>query len=179
MDLLGSPFTIYTDHRTLRHFTRQHDLSQWQVHWQETLSQYDYSIEYIKGEDNTVTDALSRLPILTPITVATTKTITTDETLLQQIRDGYQTDKFALKLLQCVDPSVSMRPAKGLPIKIDMDLNDPSLGICLINGLLFLGDRLVIPKVGGVCKCLFHLAHNTMGHFGAEKSYEHLRSSYY
>ena len=62
VDLLGSPFFIYTDHKTLENFNTQKDLSRRQARWMEFLSQYDAKIIYIKGDDNTVADALSRLP---------------------------------------------------------------------------------------------------------------------
>ncbi|EEB97490.1 hypothetical protein MPER_03181, partial [Moniliophthora perniciosa FA553] len=61
-DLLGEQFTIYTDHRTLENFSTQKSLSRRQARWLEELSQFDMNICYIKGEDNTVADALSRLP---------------------------------------------------------------------------------------------------------------------
>jgi hypothetical protein len=61
-DLLGTKFIVYTDHRMLENFNSQKDLSRRQLHWQEFMSQYDFSIVYIPGEDNTVADALSRLP---------------------------------------------------------------------------------------------------------------------
>ena len=32
------------------------------MRWAEFLSQYDYDIHYVKGEENTVADGLSRLP---------------------------------------------------------------------------------------------------------------------
>lgn len=62
LDLLGVPFTIYTDHKTLQNFTTQQNLSRRQARWQEFLGQYDHTIIYIPGEDNTAADALSRLP---------------------------------------------------------------------------------------------------------------------
>ena len=61
-DLVGVPFQIYTDHKTLQNFTHQRDLSRRQARWMEFFSQYDGKIVYVKGEDNTVADALSRLP---------------------------------------------------------------------------------------------------------------------
>ena len=62
VDLLGTHINIYTDHCTLENFDTQWDLSRCQCHWQEFLAQYDYTILYIKGDDNTITDTLSRLP---------------------------------------------------------------------------------------------------------------------
>lgn len=61
-DLMGSVFEVYTDHRTLENFDTQKDLSRRQLRWQEFLSQYECSFVYIKGEDNTVADGLSRVP---------------------------------------------------------------------------------------------------------------------
>jgi hypothetical protein len=58
-DLLGVPILVYTDHRTLENFNTQKDLSCRQLRWQEYLSQYEMTVVYIRGEDNTVADALS------------------------------------------------------------------------------------------------------------------------
>lgn len=60
-DLSGIPFVVFTDHRTLENFHKQKDLSRRQARWMEFLSQFDLRIVYIKGEENTVADALSRL----------------------------------------------------------------------------------------------------------------------
>ena len=61
-DLLGSEFTVYTNHRTLENFNTQRDLSRRQLRWQEFMSQYEMNIVYIHGEDNCVADALSWVP---------------------------------------------------------------------------------------------------------------------
>ncbi|GLB45211.1 putative retrotransposable element tf2 155 kda protein type 1-like [Lyophyllum shimeji] len=61
-DLFGAKFTVLTDHRTLENFGKQRDLSRRQARWMEFLSQFDCKIVYVKGEDNSVADALSRLP---------------------------------------------------------------------------------------------------------------------
>ncbi len=62
VDLLGVPFIIFTDHRTLENFNHQKHLSRRQARWQEFLGQYDFTITYLKGADNSVADALSQLP---------------------------------------------------------------------------------------------------------------------
>ena len=61
-DLIGVPFLIYTDHKTLENFQQQRELSRRQARWMEFLSQYDGKIVYVKGDDNSVADALSRIP---------------------------------------------------------------------------------------------------------------------
>ncbi|PSR75064.1 hypothetical protein PHLCEN_2v9343 [Hermanssonia centrifuga] len=62
VDLLGIPFTVFSEHRTLENFTEQKHLSQRQARWQEFMSQYDYTITYIAGIDNAPADAMSRKP---------------------------------------------------------------------------------------------------------------------
>jgi hypothetical protein len=59
-DLLGVPFIVYTDHRTLENFDKQKHLSRRQARWMEFLSQYEMRINYIPGKSNSCTDAHSR-----------------------------------------------------------------------------------------------------------------------
>ena len=72
----------------------------------------------------------------------------TDRSVLESIKDGYKSDDFCIRLAQ-----------NGVP------------GAQLINNLWYIGDRLVIPRTGDICENLFRLAHDTLGHFGADKSY--------
>src|SRR6202522_1105084 len=60
--LIGTPFFVYTDHKTLLNFGTQKDLSRRQARWMEYLSVYDCKFVYVRGEDNTMADALSRYP---------------------------------------------------------------------------------------------------------------------
>ena len=62
VDLIGSPFFVYTDHKTLLNFHTQRDLSCHQARWMEELAIYDCRFIYVKGELNTVADSLSRFP---------------------------------------------------------------------------------------------------------------------
>jgi hypothetical protein len=54
------PVRVRTDHKSLIHFQTQPMISGRQTRWLETLADYDYVIEYVKGEENGVADALSR-----------------------------------------------------------------------------------------------------------------------
>ena len=210
VDLLGVPFLIYTDHKTLENFHTQRDLSRRQARWMEFMSQYDAKIVYVKGEENTVADALSRLPTTTQeelertaryaypycpdgmeedivasvmvgceepaIAVAralatrgkgtalmkevcATFAITADKTLLDQIRAGYAVDSWIANQL--------MKAEQGMP------------GIQKRNGLWYVGNRLIIPRVGELRETLFRLAHDVLGHFGFDKTYASLRDSYF
>lgn len=136
MDLMGSEFVVYTDHRTLENFNVQRDLSRRQLRWQEFLSQYECTISYIKGEDNTVADALSRLPsksfadeqcfephiTWSSPSVNAVLRVATDSAVLDEIIAGYETDTFCKKL-----GDAGMK------------------NVHLVNKLWYIGDRLVIP----------------------------------
>jgi len=173
-DLLGGPIAVFTDHRTLENFNTQKDLSRRQARWQEFMSQFEMNIYYVKGEDNTVADALSRLPVeqqldekdhpvprhdawLNKNSVNVTLSISADKSFLRDVKTGYLEDTFAKKLI-----AGTMIP-----------------GVHEENGLWYVGDRLVIPRTGSCREDLFRLAHDSMGHFGADKAYANIRSSYY
>ena len=54
------PIRVRTDHKSLIHFQTQPMISGRQTRWLETLANYDYVIEYVKGDANGAADALSR-----------------------------------------------------------------------------------------------------------------------
>ncbi|KAG9217547.1 hypothetical protein CCMSSC00406_0008474 [Pleurotus cornucopiae] len=158
-DLLGAEFEVFTDHRTLEFLNKQQNLSKKQLQWQEFLADFNFSIKYIGGEDNTVADALSQqFSSDAPSVVAPVLTVSTDSELLHSIKTGYKDDLWCSKLL--VD---------GIKVA----------GVSKRSGLLFVADRLVIPHIASFCESIFRLAHDSLGHFGAMKSYEALCDSFY
>jgi hypothetical protein len=147
----------------------------------EHLSQFDMTIHYIRGEDNTVADALSRLPcdpheeepedvdiadspvhwdnwLKVNTSCNTILSISANESFLRDVRLGYANDDFCQKL-SVADESIP--------------------GIRFENGLWYISDRLVIPRFGTLREDLFCLAHDSLGHFGADKSYASIRDCYY
>lgn len=56
----GKPFTVLSDHQSLRFFTTQPLLSSRQARWKDQLAEFDFTIKYIEGPKNVVADALSR-----------------------------------------------------------------------------------------------------------------------
>jgi RNase H-like domain found in reverse transcriptase len=58
----GRPFTVFTDHESLKCLQMQDCLSPRQVQWMEHLIEFDFQITYIKGRTKVVADALSRTP---------------------------------------------------------------------------------------------------------------------
>jgi hypothetical protein len=207
-DLIGVPFLIYTDHKTLENFDTQKDLSRRQARWMEFLSQYDGKIVYVKGEDNTVADALSRLP------VSCSTTSTTAEGSAQPIYDCYAASILAnpspispLTVVAALSNSSladSPTPSPALPYSISRVTADAKLLDLLRGGyssdpwikslqkaepgmtnvqkrgnLWFVNERLVVPNVPTLREAIFRLCHDVLGHFGPDKSYEALRHSFY
>jgi hypothetical protein len=58
--LLRNVAHIFTDHKSLKYFFTQVDLSMCQRRWLELIKDYDLEIHYHLGKANVVTDALSR-----------------------------------------------------------------------------------------------------------------------
>lgn len=62
--LYGRQFTIRTDHQPLKWLFNLKDPSSRLMRWRIKLEEYDYVIEYVKGQQNAFADALSRNPVL-------------------------------------------------------------------------------------------------------------------
>lgn len=103
MDLLGVPFMVFSDHRTLENFSKQKHLSHRQAQWQEFLLQYNYKIVYIAGKNNTPADTMSRKPMQASteaIASISALHVCCDEDWLVAVKDGYAKDTWRSCLLQ-------------------------------------------------------------------------------
>ncbi|RVX07462.1 Retrovirus-related Pol polyprotein from transposon 17.6 [Vitis vinifera] len=58
--LLGKPFTVRTNHRSLKYLPEQRITTPVQTRWLPKILGYDYTIEYKKGPKNQAADSLSR-----------------------------------------------------------------------------------------------------------------------
>ena len=202
-DLLGSPFYVYTDHKTLLNFNTQKDLSRRQARWMEELASFDCKFVYIKGEHNTVADALSRYPFqnttssheaelhaqqpftstssieqaLLNIPSSTTRAITAALIATQPPAQPTQTATSSLQ--------INKEIIKNLKQAYDADpwctqLKSAAKGmkaLTLRDGLWFLNDRLIIPADSGLREQIFRLAHDSLGHFGFYKTYKSIQAA--
>lgn len=212
-DLIGVPFLVYTDHKTLENFHQQKDLSRRQCRWMEFLSQYDCKFVYIAGADNTVADALSRTSFLTstdadahatrPYPAVDEKGHCSTDDITVVLAGKEQPDARQVPYILAIGPAtaVTSGPFVGATLSIQYDehllrqiragyLEDPWChnlltacplpdNISLQDGLLFTNNRLIIPRVNAIREEIFRLAHDTLGHFGFEKTYGSIRDSFY
>ena len=60
--LVGGRFVVKSDHNSLKYLLEQKDLNERQKKWVSKIHAYDFDIEFVKGKNNVVVDALSRRP---------------------------------------------------------------------------------------------------------------------
>jgi transposase InsO family protein len=73
--LVGRAFRAFTDHKSLIYLQEQPYLSRRQANWVEFLQQFDFAVEYLPGQWNTVADILSRNPHYAPRCIECAKRI--------------------------------------------------------------------------------------------------------
>ena len=134
----------------------------------EFLSQYDVTIHYIPGDRNSAADTLSRLPetglpaLASLVGTTLQKRIHSrfhlEDTLLEEICNGYKTDPFVAKLAGA---------APGMH------------NITQENEFWFVDGCLYVPNIKHIRELLFRIAHDKPGHFGTPKYLHALRDSFY
>ena len=60
--LVGNKFVVKTDHNSLRCFLTQKDINEMKQTWVSKIQAFEFDIEYVKGKNNVVADALFRRP---------------------------------------------------------------------------------------------------------------------
>jgi hypothetical protein len=60
--LVGARFVVKSDHNSLKYLLEQKDLNERQQKWISKIQAYEFDIEFVKGKNNIVANALSRRP---------------------------------------------------------------------------------------------------------------------
>lgn len=183
--LYGRHFTIFTDHRPLIYLFGMTNPSSRLTKFRLTLEEYDYTIHYIKGKQNVVADALSRIEItsdeLKAMAVKTDQKIYAVTTRAQKIRQNQQlktdtlnnlpTDKRIghpgiVEVLKCPDNFIELRPVMNEKFKsIFKKLNNYyTSGNCVYdkNSNTIYIDCQVVRSMSTLEESLRHLKHICM-----------------
>jgi hypothetical protein len=178
----GTHFTLYTDHKALSYIFTQKTANSMMMRWLDTLLSYDFSVVYLKGMDNVLPDALSRLypPRDDYDNDRTTKS--KRQRLIQSLQTNYalsdkinkrKTDrstKFTRK--SSVKPTGSNDNESN---NSDLINNDSNYNIFYIqSGQTIHSDYMIAPE--SERKTLLEDAHNKIGHYGAEQMVKRLHN---
>ncbi|GBG89201.1 hypothetical protein CBR_g48909 [Chara braunii] len=153
--LLGRFFYLRTDHQTLKWIKTQPALSDALKRWIEVIDQYDFKLEYLKGEYNKVTDALSRKADCLGALVSD---FGVSEEVTQSLVGAYQEDPVMMDII----------------LKLQAKDKATESEFVMVDGLLYLDKagvkRLVVPSSERLRSLFLGECHDATGHFGYKKT---------
>jgi hypothetical protein len=184
--LMGAHCDIYTDHKSLKYIFTQADLNMRQRRWLELIKDYDLEVHYHPGKANVVADALSRKARCNCMNMNARVTTLCDELCklnLEVVSPG------ALNYIS-VEPTLQEQIVmaqisdKGVQVIKEMIKQKAEQYKCFrqdSKGILWFGDRLIVPKNAELRKKILdeaHLSKFSM-HPSSNKMYHDLRSLYW
>ncbi|GBG74376.1 hypothetical protein CBR_g18787 [Chara braunii] len=153
--LLGRFFYLRTNHHTLKWIKTQPTLSDTLKRWIEVIDQYDFKLEYLKGDYNKVADALSRRADYLGALVSE---FGVSEELTQSLVGAYQEDPVTMDIIRKLQAK-------------DKATEDEFV---MVDGILFLDKagvkRLVVPSSERLRSLFIGECHDATGHFGYKKT---------
>jgi putative transposase len=176
--LLGRPFVIRTDHFSLTTLVTQQKVPQRRIaRWLDTLADYDFTIQHLKGSQNTAADALSRIDLAT-LSLFSPQPL--DTSFINTIRDAYQSDPFFARLHHVLKEGREVPKEMRHYIKKYSLTEDGLLYFNIPTGLDEDQPRLCIPE-GPIRQTLIRQSHDppASGHFGTYKTYLLVAKRYY
>lgn len=175
--LLGVEFDLYTDCGALSVLSKpRSELNKRQLRSLETLEEFHgMTMHHIAGKENSVADALSRMPtkqILT-LRLANTTKAESEEILknilfapfVTTVQELLKTDKFALQIMALLENPDRSTLLPGYNYKIE--------DFTITNGIILYQGRVYLPE-SYLREILIAQNHDTAiaGHMGRDKTYE-------
>ncbi|GBG88384.1 hypothetical protein CBR_g47083 [Chara braunii] len=153
--LLGRFFYLRTDHQTLKWIKTQPALSDALKRWIEVIDQYDFKLEYLKGEYNKVADALSRRADYLGALVSD---FGVSDEVTQSMVGAYQEDPVTMDIIRKLQAKDKATESEF--VMVDMLLYLDKAGI----------KRLVVPCSEPLRSLFLGECHDATGHFGYKKT---------
>ncbi|XP_019191750.1 PREDICTED: uncharacterized protein LOC109186281 [Ipomoea nil] len=160
--LMGRPFTIKTDHQSLKFLLEQKITTAMQQKGLTKLLGLNYTIQYKKGVDNSVADALSRRR--GPGQAENLAISAVRPLWLEEVIRSYEGDELASKIL--TEQLIAVE--------------EPS-NFTVVDGLVRFKGRLYIGQQGDLRRRLLIQLHSspTGGHSGQQVTYHRLKQLFY
>ncbi|GBG76414.1 hypothetical protein CBR_g22162 [Chara braunii] len=153
--LLGRFFYLRTDHQTLKWIKTQAVLSNALKRWIEVIDQYDFKLNYVKGEYNKVADAFSRRAVYLGALIYE---FGLSEDVTRSMEEAYKEDPITM----------------GIINKLQAKDKATTDEFVMVDGLLFLEKagfkRLVFPSKEDLRSLFLGECHDATGHFGYKKT---------
>jgi hypothetical protein len=158
--LVPREFVLYSDNQALQFITRQEKLNQKHAKWIEFMQNFTFVIKHIVGNANKVVDALSRRCLI--LQEFQVKTLG-----FEHLKDMYCDDADFKEAYEACENPVLRDRSQWAEYMVQ-------------EGLLFKGNQLCIPKCS-MRDNLLKEKHSggLAGHFGHDKTFAQLSSSYY
>ena len=159
--LLGRPFTILTDHKSLRELMTQVIQTPEQHYYLSKLLRYEYSIQYKTGATNVIADALSRAP--SPEASLLVLSVPQLD-FLSDIKQSFDSNSEFQRLAQAIRDNPNDHP-------------DYTLG----HGLILFKGRIWLNQDNPFLHSVITEHHSTPlgGHLGVTKTTHRLESSFF
>jgi hypothetical protein len=178
--LLGNTCHIYTDHKSLKYIFTQSELNMKQRRWLELIKDYDLEVHYHPRKANIVPDALSRKNHCNCMTVKSMDHSLCHELEKLNIEIVQQGQLTNVTVESTIKDQIISAQRKNSGIahigekvrsgqRIDFSIDD--------TDVLWLKNRLVVPKVPELYQLILDEAHNTRFsiHPGSNKMYQDLK----
>ncbi|GBG59672.1 hypothetical protein CBR_g49937 [Chara braunii] len=153
--LLGRFFYLRTDHQTPKWIKTQPVLFDALKRWIEVIDQYDFKLDYVKGEYNKVADALSRRA---DYLGALIYEFGLSDNVTRSLGEAYKEDPITMNIIN------------KLRAKDEATTDE----FVMVDGLLFLEKaglkRLVVPSREDLRSLFLGECHAAMGHFDYKKT---------
>lgn len=184
--LANTHFTIYTDHAPLTFVLKIRDPTSRIARWICTLSDFDYSIEYIQGKFNGVADFLSRyvqnidmvncVQNVNNVNNNSSIILESQSDLVEKIRRGQKSDKKCAEIIDKLDKNVNIAPTY-LKFYFHEDLlvcEDVRESILINKSRKLVVPLQIVPEI-------FTLTHDSLAgcHQGYNKTIERIREHFY